>query len=105
VAVEIASVSAIPKKSPRLPWVNVKPITTSAEPTSPDRTFTLSGVPNEVNFPIHAGAAPSSAATAWTRSAPMSHTTPLPNSVRMMRMPKIGPSTSLPLPSTPATLS
>ena len=77
----MARASAIPKKSLSFPLVNSKPITTSAEPTMPDMMFTLSGVPKEVNLPIQAGAAPSSAATAWTRSAPTSHTTPLPNSV------------------------
>ena len=60
---------------------------TNAEPTTPEARLTAIGVPKLVHRPIQAGAAPSSAAMAWVRSAPSSQTEPLPIRVRMIRIP------------------
>jgi hypothetical protein len=58
------------------------------EPITPEVRFTVIGVPKLANRPIQAGAAPSSAAMACVRSAPSSHTEPLPTSVKITRTAK-----------------
>ena len=55
---------------------------------APEERFTAIGVPKLANRPIQAGAAPSSAAMACVRSAPSSHTEPLPTSVTITRTAK-----------------
>src|SRR5580704_19442853 len=69
------------KKLARLPLVATNTITHIAEATTPELRLTATGVPKLVNRPIQAGAAPSRAAMACVRSAPSSHTAPLPISV------------------------
>ncbi len=83
--------------------MNVNTMITIVEPTRPDNTLTAIGVPKLVNFPIHAGAAPSSAATAWTLSAPMIHAVPETRSAATTSTAMIFPTQGPPLPRTVAT--
>jgi len=85
--VEITSAIMTEKKLARLPLVMRNTKSTKADPMMPDIRLTAIGVPTLANRPIHAGAAPSSAAMAWVRSAPSSQTAPLPRSVRTIRIP------------------
>src|SRR5579862_1026179 len=77
----MTSDSMMEKKLASLPEVATNTTTHIAEASTPELRLTAIGVPKLVNRPIQAGAAPSRAAMACVRSAPSSHTAPLPTSV------------------------
>jgi hypothetical protein len=81
VVVEMTSPSTTVKYFKALPPVIAKASTMTAVAAIPEQKLTTIGVPNRAeNLPMNRGAAPSSAAIAWARSAPMIQVVPLVSS-------------------------